>query len=137
MPHFRGRPVYEEVDPMGRKVAVSLLALALGLSMVALTLLAEGETDGTAWWPSKPSPADKPAEKSDFMRKEAEGRVVSVSPGDRTLVVLETEKRLWMRFIVGDSAAEDLSTIKRGDEVTVQYTDEGGRIIAQEINKKL
>ena len=52
------------------------------------------------------------------------------------LVVLDAEKRVWMTFIVADSAAKDLSRIKGGDEVTVQYTEEGQRIIAQEINKK-
>ncbi len=119
---------------MGRKSAVNLLAL--GLFMAAPALPAQGETGSTPGEPSQPSLADKPAEKSDFMRKEAEGRVVSVSAGDRTLVVLEAEKKLWMTFIVADSAAKDLSNLKGGDEVTVRYTEEGQRIIAQEINKK-
>ncbi len=120
---------------MGRKFAVSLLTLALGISMVAITLLAEGEDSYTTWEPSRPSAADKPSVESDFMRKEAEGRVVSVNANNRTLMVFETEKRLWMRFIVANTAAQDLSKIKDGDMVTVHYVVDGGRIIAQEIDK--
>ncbi len=120
---------------MRRKLAVRLLAAALGLSMAAITLLAEGEDSYRTWGPSLPGPADKPIEESNFMKKEAEGRVVAVSANDRTLVLYETEKRLWMRFTVADTAVQDLSKIKDGDRVTIQYVEDGGRIIAQVIDK--
>ncbi len=126
-------PSEAEVKAMSAKSAVGLLALVLSMSAPAFP--AEVGTGGTAGEPSRPSLADKPAEKSDFMRKQAEGTVVSVSPDERTLVIVEAERRLRMTFIVADSAAEDMSNIRAGDQVTIQYTEEGRRIIAQEINK--
>ncbi len=117
---------------MMTKVWVALLALVMGLSLSGMAL-AQGTPGGKAAEPAKPmAPADKPAEKSGAA-KEAKGKVVSVNPGNKTLVVEAAGKR--MTFSVAEPAAKTLPTIKSGDQVTVLYTEDGGKLMAQEISK--
>ena len=117
---------------MMKKVWVALLTLVMGLSLSGMAL-AQGTPGGKAVEPAKPmAPADKPAEKSGAA-KEAKGKVVSVNPGNKTFVVEAEGKR--MTFSVAEPAAKTLPTIKRGDQVTVRYTEDGGKLMAQGISK--
>ena len=118
---------------MMKKVWVALLTLVMGLSLSGMAL-AQGTPGGKAVEPAKPmAPADKPAEKSGAA-KEAKGKVVSVNPGNKTFVV-EAEGKKKMTFSVAEPAAKTLPTIKNGDQVTVRYTEDGGKLMAQEITK--
>ncbi len=67
------------------------------------------------------------------MPKQATGEVVSANPTMKTLVVKSEGGQ--MTFDVKDSAAGDLAKIKRGDRVTVQYTEDGGKNTAESIKK--
>lgn len=117
---------------MMKKVWVALLTLVMGLSLSGMALA--GTPGGKAAEPAKPmAPADKPAEKSGAA-KEAKGKVVSVNPGNKTFVV-EAEGKKRMTFSVAEPAAKTLPAIKSGDQVTVRYTEDGGKLTAQEISK--
>ena len=82
-----------------------------------------------------PGPAGVPSGQVPMagMPKEATGEVVSANPMAKTLVVKANGSE--MRFDVKESAAGDLATIKRGDLVTVQYTEDGGKNTAESIKK--
>ncbi len=81
-----------------------------------------------------PAPgASGPMAPSAAMPKEATGEVVSANAKAKTLVVKANGSE--MRFDVKESAAGDLATIKRGDRVTVQYTEDGGKNTAESIKK--
>ena len=81
--------------------------------------------------PASPAPGDSGT--SSAMAKEASGEVVSANPSMKTLVVKSSGGQ--MSFDVRDSAAGDLANIKPGDRVTVQYTEDGGKITAEAIKK--
>ncbi len=116
-----------------KKVWVTLVALLFGLSLAAPAFAGEGKAGGAAPEPAKPAaPAEKPAEKSGAA-KEAKGKVISVNASTKTLVVEAQGKR--MTFSVAEPAAKALPTIKSGDQVTVRYTEDGGKFMAQEVTK--
>ncbi len=130
---------------MIKKVGVALLALVVGLSLSGLAL-AQGTPGYKGAEPAKPmAPADKPAEKpaekpgeksaeKPDMGKEATGKVVSVNASKKTLVIQADGKKK-MTFTVAEAAAKMLSKFKRGDQVTVRYTEAGKKLMAQDITK--
>ncbi len=122
---------------MIKKVGVALLALVMGLSLSGLAL-AQGMSGGKATEPATPmAPADKPGEKSaekPDMGKEAIGKVVSVNAKKKTLVI-EAEGKKKMTFAISAGAAKELSNFKRGDQVTVHYTEDGKTPMVQDITK--
>ncbi len=125
---------------MIKKVGVALLALVMGLSLSGLAL-AQGMSGGKATEPATPmAPADKPGEKSaekPDMGKEAIGKVVSVNAKKKTLVI-EAEGKKKMTFAISTGAAKELSNFKRfkrGDQVTVHYTEDGKKLMVQDITK--
>jgi len=65
--------------------------------------------------------------------KETTGEVVSAHPGAKTLVVKANGSE--MTFDVKETAASDLGTMKPGDRVTVQYTENAGKYTAEMIRK--
>jgi hypothetical protein len=65
--------------------------------------------------------------------KETTGEVVSANPGAKTLVVKANGSE--MTFDVKETAASDLGSMKPGDRVTVQYTENAGKYTAEMIRK--
>jgi Cu/Ag efflux protein CusF len=114
---------------MVKNTWIGLVAPLLALSLAGSAFAGEGKAAGAGTEPAKPA---APAERSG-MAKEAKGKVISVNPGTKTLVVEAEGKR--MTFAVAESAARALGTIKGGDQVTVRYTEEGGKFMAQDITK--
>ena len=65
--------------------------------------------------------------------KEVSGKVVSADPAKKTLVMQSDSGE--MKFEVKDNAAGDLQTVKPGDNVTVQYTEDAGKYSAEALRK--
>jgi Cu/Ag efflux protein CusF len=64
---------------------------------------------------------------------EAAGQVVSVDPATKTLVVKSDTGA--MTFAVQDRVMTELQSLKPGDKVTVQYTEDAGKNRAEAIRK--
>jgi hypothetical protein len=113
------------------------LAAVLATTSLATPAFAQGTPGGKATDPARPA---APAEKSDersadkpVPEKEAIGKVVSVNPVKRTLVVDVNGKKV--AFAVAELAAKELTKFKRGDPVTVRYTEDGNTLRAYELSK--
>jgi cold shock CspA family protein len=64
---------------------------------------------------------------------EAAGQVVSADPTTKTLVVKSDSGA--MTFEVQDRSVTELQSLKPGDKVTVQYTEDAGKNRAEAIRK--
>ncbi|HEY7677204.1 MAG TPA: hypothetical protein VIG69_09035 [Candidatus Methylomirabilis sp.] len=107
-------------------LAVSAMLMTLWLPSPTFAQGTPGEQGAVAVSPAT-SPERSAAE------KQATGTVVSVSENKKTLVVEANGKKII--FWVAERAVEDLSRVKRGDRVTVRYTDESGQLTVQQVIK--
>ncbi len=130
---------------VSKKGWVLFPVLLAGLGLAALSCSSESdktsrpaETAKPATPPGAPGAPEAPGAKAPespaaTAQKEAAGEVVSVNPTMKTLVVKSGGGE--MTFEVKESAAGDLSNLKPGDKVTVKYSEAGGKMTAETIQK--
>jgi hypothetical protein len=113
------------------------LAAVLATTSLATSTFAQGTPGDEATEPGRPTaPAEKPDGKSAdkaAAEKEANGKVVSVNAAKKSLVMDVNGKK--MTFAVAELAAKELTKFKRGDAVTVRYTEDGSTLRAYELTR--
>jgi hypothetical protein len=103
-----------------------LLAAALAVPSFAAPALAQT---------AKSSSAQKMASTAPHM-KSVSGQVVSLDDAAKTLTVKQAGKTpKELTFAVAGAAAKSLTGLKAGDRIRVRYTDEAGKLTAENILK--